>query len=419
MGNRKNSLLAVRTAGMILLIISLVFSGCGSANGEALSVDTTESVDVTTGEDMAANTEETDSDGYSQEEYNPDDYDLDEESRKRLDDFNEKLYLEQMEFEEKSLESNDFYTLIYDSDGLDQVLGNTKEDVTYDDIRAAIDLLDTTEKVKDIYKTLADNLEKQYPTMDLRMWLKNLETMEIEFMSDVYFDYVGVDSGIYIEASNKIILQEELEPKPGTLEYQIFVHEMAHPIKVASFSIGEKKFEWTFSEKPITDYRYANEAMNSILALRSYDPDETQIAYPLTSHMYEVMIENMDNYTLQDYVDEDVYYFISKLNETNGDNQALKILKLIELKCSDTKDDSVHFPQSLFYDVYDYIARMHYRNHISKDMTPEEIEKVKDDLVTRLAAGISKNTEFDTKHFDDYLEEYCQENGINRGQYAS
>ena len=193
MGNRKNSLLAVRTAGMILLIISLVFSGCGSANGEALSVDTTESVDVTTGEDMAANTEETDSDGYSQEEYNPDDYDLDEESRKRLDDFNEKLYLEQMEFEEKSLESNDFYTLIYDSDGLDQVLGNTKEDVTYDDIRAAIDLLDTTEKVKDVYKTLADNLEKQYPTMDLRMWLKNLETMEIEFMSDVYFDYVGVD----------------------------------------------------------------------------------------------------------------------------------------------------------------------------------------------------------------------------------
>ena len=421
MNNRKRDLQAVRMAATLLIMtITLVISGCGSNNDEEVYEDAaTESTETesTTQNDSGEASEYWWCD-YNKivpkELYN----DLDEASQKMVDDYAENVSVEMESFEEKSLQETEFdLTYVYDSDGLDKVLGNSKEDVTYDDIRAAIDRLDTSAKVKEIYTTLADNLEKQYPSMDLRVWLKNLETMKINFYSKEFFEMKGQDTGSYSVQSNQINLRDDLEDMELTqdaLEYQIIVHEMTHPLKLGNFKIDDTHYCSQFSTSP-TNYFYTNEALNSILALRSYDQESTLIGYLLISHMYEVMIENMDNYSMQDYIDEDVSYLITKLNETNGDDQAIRMVNLIELWYKDKKDDTTYIPPSFYYDLYDYIARMYYRNHITKDMTSEEIEKVKDDLVARLVADLSENTrtkEFDENHFDDYLKEYCRENGI-------
>ena len=67
-----------------------------------------------------------------------------------------------------------------------------------------------------------------------------------------------------------------------------------------------------------------------------------------------------------------------------------------------------------YYDLYDYVARMYYRKHLSAGMSSEEITAVKDQLVSRIVADVPEDStrEFDKAHFDDYLVQYCSENGI-------
>lgn len=337
---------------------------------------------------------------------------LDEKSQKAYDAYLDNVDDETVLFEEASIKSNEFGTLINDSKGLDTVLNNTKDDVKYDDIRRDINNLDTTEELKEIYITLANNLEQQYPNLDLRIWDINLKTMKFEFKPKELLDAMGMSLGYYSIDTNTITIQEGLDFTPGTLEYQMVVHEMGHPIRDSNFSIDENDYYCSFSTD-FDNYNYTREALNSILTLRSYDQEETHIAYTLTSHMFEVMLECMDNYSMEDYVNEDITYLIEKLNETNGDKMAIEILNLLELKCRDTKDDSFYIPQNYYYGLYDYVARMYYNKYITDDMSPEEIKQVKDNLVIRLTTDISPETEIDTAHFDDYIGEYCKERNLN------
>lgn len=338
---------------------------------------------------------------------------LDSDSQQRLDEFYHTIEYDMDTFELESIEGNNQLTIIYDSAGLDSVFNNTKGDVTYDDIREAINNLEMPEQYKDIYITLANNLERQYPGMDLRIWLNNLNSLNIvELTNEELKTKYNVEYGAYDKITNTIYLQSDYEYIPGSEEYQIIVHEFCHPIKTSQFTIGTTDYITRFSTD-YDNYFIINEAMNSILALRSYDQEETRIAYTLPSHMIEIMIECMDNYSIEDYVNEDLSYFIEKLNETNGDNLAIEMLNLIELHTEDTKDNDIHFSQEQFYDLYDYIARMYYNKYITPNMSSEEIEEVKNQLVTRLITDIPETCEVDTNHFNDFLIEYCNENNIN------
>ena len=339
---------------------------------------------------------------------------LDSATQRRLKEYYDTVEKDMNNFAEISIDSRDTIVYINDSSGLDQALGNTKEDVTYDDIRGLIKKLDTSDEYKEIYLTLADNLEKQYPHMDLRIWKQNLLTLDIEEKTDTILKGMGIEYAAYDMFSNVIYTDADYHYVPGTLEYQIIVHECTHPIRTASFKINDKDYICRFSRN-FSNYQVVDEAMTSILSLRSYDPNETHIGYAFQSHMLEIMIECMDNYAMDDYINEDISYFINKLNETNGDKEAIRMLNLMQLNRDDVTSKAIYFEQDQFYDLYDYVARMYYRKHINNNMSSEEITAVKDELVTRIITDVPEETakEFDASHFDDYLVEYCQENGID------
>lgn len=339
---------------------------------------------------------------------------LDSVTQQRLNEYYATVEKDSNNFVERSIDSHGTLVYVNDSLGLNEVFGNTKEDVTYDDIRGLIKELNVPDGYKDIYLTLADNLEKQYPHMDLRIWKQNLLTLSIEEKSDTVLKGMGIDYAAYDMYSNIIYMQDDYDYVPGTLEYQIIVHEFTHPIRSASFKMNDKNYVCRFS-KNFFNYKVVDEAMTSILSLRSYDPDETHIGYAFQSHMLEIMIECMDNYKMDDYINEDISYFINKLNETNGDKEAIRMLNLMQLNRDDVTNSAIYFEQDQFYDLYDYVARMYYRKHINSNMSSEEIKAVKDELVTRIITDVPEETakEFDAAHFDDYLVEYCNENGIN------
>lgn len=339
---------------------------------------------------------------------------LDSATQKRLEAFYATVEKDSNNFTEVSIDYQNTMVYVNDSLGLNEVLGNTKEDVTYDDIRKLIRELDMSDEYKEIYLTLADNLEKQYPHMDLRIWKQNLLTLKIEEKSDTILKEMGIEYAAYDMYSNTIYTHDDYNYVPGTLEYQAIVHEFTHPMRSASFKIGDKDYICRFSRN-FSNYQVIDEVMTSILSLRSYDQNETNIGYTFQSHMLEIMIECMDNYTMEDYINEDISCFINKLNETNGDKEAIRMLNLMQLNRDDIMSKEIYFSQDQFYDLYDYVAKMYYRKHISSNMSSEEITAVKDELVTRIITDVSENVakEFDAAHFDDYLVEYCNENGIN------
>lgn len=342
-------------------------------------------------------------------------YELDKQSKQKLDEFYEKIEIDEDSFEEKSYtENTDTYKSVYDSKGLDQVFHNKKEDITYDNIRELINRLPMSDEYKDIYITLANNLEKQYPNMDLRIWHQNLKNLKVEEKPAEELKEYGIEYGGYSPSLNAIYLQENCSYVPGTESYQIIVHEFTHPIRTARFEIGGITYNCGFSTY-YENYELVDEAMTSILAVRSYDPEETKLGYAFMAHMLEVMIECMDNYTMEDYVNEDLSYFITELNNTNGDTEAIRMLNTMELNREDIVNGEIYFPPEQFHDLYDYVARMYYRKNINANMTSEEITEVKDELLSKLLTGLPEKTasSFDAAHFDDYLVEYCNENGIN------
>ena len=266
-----------------------------------------------------------------------------------------------------------------------------------------------------IYKTLADNLEQQYPDMDLRLWHINLQTLKFEEITADILEAIGYNTAYYSKTNNTIKILEGLDFQPDTLEYQIIVHEFCHPIRSCYFDVGETSCTCEFDGIP-DDYDVIDEAMDSILALRSYDQDDALIGYTVISHMVEVILECMDNYTLQDYVGHDVYYFASKLDEMNGDGNAIEVLNLMQLCWDDIKDDEVSFPVEYYYGLYDYIARMYYDKYLSSDMSSDQVTSVKDELIGKLGAELTgeraQQLENARAHFDGFLVEYCKSHEI-------
>ena len=335
-------------------------------------------------------------------------------SQERLEQYNHSVEYNTEHFEEQSIvEYTPTQYYVLDSNGLDQVLGNKKEDVTYDDIRSAISRLDARDELKEIYTELANNLEKQYPNLDLRIWNENLKSLRIEELSDEGLRSLGQEYGAYSKNKNTIYVQKDYEYVEGTPEYVIITHEMTHPIRQAKIVIDDVIYVCAFTTDK-QNYTMADETLTSILSLRSYDPDSAYIGYFIPSHMMEVMLECMDNYTLEDYINDDISYFITKLNEANGDNDAVKILCLMQLNRDDAVRDDIYYEQDQYYDLYDYVARMYYRKNLHSGMSSEEISAVKDQLVSRLMAEVPEEVAslVDVSHFDDYLVQYCSDNGI-------
>lgn len=350
------------------------------------------------------------------------DTELNEKTKKKLEQ-----YLDQVSDEKnlyqlagsggRSIEIDEVmnFATIYSSEGLDQMLDYSREDITYDDIRDDIDKLDMPDNCREIYTTLADNLERQYPDMDLRIWHINLQTMEFEEIGANILEACGINTAYYSISGNTIKILEGFDYQPGTLEYQILVHEFCHPIRSSSFEVGETSCYCEFDGLG-EDYFFINEAMNSILALRSYDQDDALIGYTVISHMMEVILECMDNYSLQDYVEHDVYYFASKLDEMNGDGNAIEMLNLMQLCWEDIKDDEVFFPIEYYYGLYDYIARMYYDKYLSSDMSADQVQSVEDELIGKLGAELKgerlQQLENARAHMDEFLVEYCKSHGI-------
>ena len=125
------------------------------------------------------------------------------------------------------------------------------------------------------------------------------------------------------------------------------------------------------------------------------------------------MIENMDNYDIVDYMNHSSSYFVKKLDEWNHDNNYAKsLLELIEMQYKDYHNDDIELPQEQYYPIYDYISDMFLRKHVTPGMSYEEAKNQMNILLEQILFDIPEEYNIDTNHFYEYLDEYCNELGI-------
>ena len=322
-------------------------------------------------------------------------------------------------FEVEGLIEGFHMKIVLDSSRLDEVLGYPKEDITYEKIKETINSNSSIpKKFKTMYIDLANNLQREYPNMDLRVWYENLKTMKVLEVEEMEMKVKAVSATAYAcyrKDENTIYTVKDYKYEPGTWEYQVIMHEMAHPIRSGFIKKNGEEIRIQFTDKS-GDGVIIEEALNSLLALRSYDKSERDIAYQLQSNMVEMMVESLDNYTYQDFVEHNITYFENELNKQNGDNKAIEMLALINLQYKDYHDKNMEVEQKNFYPLYDYIAKMYYRKKINPNMSYDTAKKIRDEYIDRMTYDVPEEYNLDVAHMEAYFDTYCNEAGIRIGR---
>ena len=304
---------------------------------------------------------------------------------------------------------------IYDADYLDEYFDYPSPDI--DEVKRT---LDANQNIPDDYKEIIgyfiDRVYAVYPETDFRPLEFNLRTLEVIEVDewDMSLTTLSLSAyACYVRTENRIYLPQDKEFEQGTWDWQVIIHELCHALRTVDYD-GDRtdwgdKFTYTMSSPELSNV-IAQEALNSLFAVSLLEYEERDIAYQLQSNMVGVMLDCMDNYSLADYPNHSYSYFLSKLDETNGDhNYAASIMKLMEAQRDDWQEDRWDRPQETYYPLYDYICKMWIDKNATPGMDASEIDALVNELLERIMYDVPEEYHIDTEEFGRYAHGYFAE----------
>lgn len=306
------------------------------------------------------------------------------------------------------------FITVYDMDYIDKVFDYDKVGTTQ--LHNAInENSKISANYKELFHKFVDDFCEKQPDAETRVLYENLKTIEVIECDkmELALASFSVDAyGCYRVNENKIYVLKDNEYKEGTWEYQVIYHELCHAARTFKKDINGTtvRVQGEGIEFSTTS---SSEALNSLFTVSLFDYEERDIAYQLQSNYLKVMIENMDNYDIVDYMNHSSSYFVKKLDEWNHDNNYAKsLLELIEMQYKDYHNDDIELPQEQYYPIYDYISDMFLRKHVTPGMSYEEAKNQMNILLEQILFDVPEEYNIDTNHFYEYLDEYCNELGI-------
>lgn len=306
------------------------------------------------------------------------------------------------------------FLYIYDMDYLDEALDYSS--VSLEDLKSVIAKNNKiSNRFKKILNQYCEDIIAKYPDLELRVLYENLKTLEVIECnkSELISASLSMDSyGCYVRTENKIYVLEDYEYEKGTWAYQVIYHEFSHCLRTARW---EK--DGVDIRVQVEGLNFSNvitaEALNSLFTVSLFDYEELDIAYQLQSNYHSVMIDCMNNYSIEDYVGHSISYYADKLDEFNkDDNYATVILELIQMQYDDFHSDKITVAPEEYYPIYDYIADMYYKKYLNSNMSYSEAVQVTDRLLERILFDVPEEYNIPVEHFYEHLKEYCNELGI-------
>ena len=305
--------------------------------------------------------------------------------------------------------SNRLY--IYDMDYVDLAL-----DFKPKKLADFIDVINENSKIarkfKPILTEYCTRVFDKYPDIELRPFYRNLKDLEVIECTDQELLKVTWDTnscGCYVRDEDKIYVLKDKEYEEGTWDYQVLYHEFSHCLRDSIYE-DEDGNRVSIQFMGLNYYDIPNaEALNSLFAVSLFDYEEKDIAYQFQSNAHQIILECMDNYTLNDYVNHSMTYYAKQLDTYNqDDNYALTILSLMNEQYEDYHDDSRENPQSVYYPIYDYISKIYLDKYVTTDMSYDEAKEVMDQMLDRLLFDVPEEYHIDRDHFYTYLDDYYE-----------
>lgn len=262
------------------------------------------------------------------------------------------------------------------------------------------------------YKTLLQNyindLEKNNYDVDVRVFNENLKTIEfIECSkSKLAVKSLSTDSyACYRKDENKIYLLENLEFQNDAWANQVIYHEITHALREARWEKNDKYVRVQFCDS--SGYGdIIEEAMNSVFAINLYNKQEKDIAYQLQSNYIKLILSLLDNYKLSDYINHNFSYFEECLNRQNDNDEAKRIMALIELQYKDFHNDELKVEQEQYYPIYDYIVTMYLNKYANQEMTLYEIEDLVIQVKEQILYDVPKEYNINEEYFNQIARTY-------------
>ena len=263
---------------------------------------------------------------------------------------------------------------IYDMDYIEKAISFEKKS-----LQDFEEVIQQNPKIPDKFKPLMEEYCKcvfeKYPDVELRPFYQNLQSLEVVECTEDELLKVSWDvysCGCYVKSENKIYVLKDKEYEEGTWDYQVIFHELSHCLRDSHYTDEDgNKVYIQFAGLNYYDVPNA-EAINSLFAVSLFDYEENDIAYQMQSNAHKIMIECMDNYSLDDYVNHSLGYYAKQLDEYNqDDNYATTILTLMDEQYHDYYDEKTAENPEKYYPIYDYISNMYLGKHLKAGMSQE------------------------------------------------
>ena len=269
---------------------------------------------------------------------------------------------------------------------------------------------------KEIISYFIDRVYELYPQTDFRPFEFNLRTLEVVEVDKWDMSLTALNPyayACYVRTENRIYLPQGKVFEPGGWDWQVIIHELSHALRTVDYDNNwgdwDDRFRYLISSYDNTNV-IGEEALNSLFAVSLLEYDERDIAYQLQSNMVGVMLECMDNYSLADYPNHSYSYFLSKLDETNGNhNYASSIMKLLEAQRDDWEETRWNRPRSTYYPLYDYICKMWLDKYALPDMDVSDLDELTASLLERVMYDVPEDYDIDTDEFYRYARTYYAE----------
>ena len=304
---------------------------------------------------------------------------------------------------------------VYDADYLDKIFDYPSPGI--EEVKSTLESNQNIPKeYKEIIEYFIDRVYEVYPEADFRPLEFNLRTLEVVEVDkwDMGTKTLSLTAyACYVHTENRIYLPQDKVFEPGGWDWQVIIHELCHVLRTVDYDedgnhLGNV-FKYTLAS-PDHSNEIGQEALNSLFAISLLEYEERDFAYQLQSNMVDVMLDCMDNYSLADYPNHSYTYFLSKLDETNGDhNYAESIMKLMEAQRDDWNEDRWDRPQETYYPLYDYICKMWINKKATPGMDESEIDALVDELLERVMYDVPEDYHIDTEEFGRFAHEYYAE----------
>ena len=310
---------------------------------------------------------------------------------------------------------NDSYLgiTVYDMDEIDKILPNKVS------ISEIANTINNNKKISNNYKKyllryVEDTLKKD-STIDLRVFKKNLETLDIIecTKNELMFESLSTDSyACYRKDKNTIYVLKDYDYESDPWAFQVLYHEFSHAARNTRWKENKKNIYVKFSNQPSYG-DVIEEALNSVYAISLYNENEKDIAYQLQSNYMKIMIDTMDNYSIEDYMKHDFSYFQQKLNEYNQNDLSKKVLALIELQYKDFHNDNYQIDAQDYNLIYEYITEMYLKNKIDKIKDVNQLHQVINELKGKILFDVPEEYHINSSYINEVALKYYEDYSIN------